>query len=162
MPNPVAGSEGRLVGGEPDATTVAATGEPKVRADTVLAAIADPKLDLGDPKPKGEAVEKEGENTAAAGDEVAAAVDTEEEEEEARGRLDFWTACSKASLKRAAISGVLKRTQNFSGRGSPSAKSWASQIQAVSFLGIGFSVMDEWRLWLAHTFSTCRHKTEEY
>lgn len=64
-------------------------------------------------------------------------------EDDATASLDLFTARSKASLNCAAISGVLKRMQNFSGCGSPSAKSWASQIQAVSFLGIGVNVIPE-------------------
>lgn len=78
-------------------------------------------------------------------DKVAAALAAVEAagEHDATACLDLFTAWSKASLNCAAISGVLKRMQNFWGRASPSAKSWASHIQAVSFFGIGVNVIPE-------------------
>lgn len=120
-----------------DADTV--TGEPNDAAGIPVVAVEGPNLEgagvvLGELRADGD-IEKLvavlAAEAEAAGDEDTAAC------------LDLLTACSKASLNCAAISGVLKRMQNFSGCGSPSAKSWASQIQAVSFFGIGASVIPD-------------------
>lgn len=125
--------EGTLAG---DADTV--TGEPNDAPGNPVLTVEGPKLEgagviLGELRPDGD-IEK----VVAVLSAVAEAAD-----EDTAACLDLLTACSKASLNCIAISGVLKRMQNFSGCASPSAKSWASHIQAVSFFGIGASVIPD-------------------
>lgn len=146
----------------------AANDEPNGIAGTPVVAVVDPNTggittDLGVPKPGVDitnvecVVAVDDSNLEGAGvvvevlrgdgdiDKVVTALAAVEAagKDDTAACLDLFTACSKASLNCIAISGVLKRMQNFSGCGSPSAKSWASHIQAVSFFGIGVNVIPE-------------------